>query len=65
MIVTESTTGAVFESVIVQVKLSVAVRSPSETVMVTLSVPAVPPMVPLMTPVEALIETPAGRPVAL
>ena len=66
MIVTESTTGGVFESATVQVNVSVAVAAPSETVTVTLvDARRPPPIVPLMAPVDGSIEMPAGRPVAL
>ena len=58
--------GAPAGSVTVQSNVSVSVSRPSETVTVTACTPAlVPDSVPLMTPVLALIDTPAGRPVAL
>ena len=66
LIVAVSTTGVwfVFETVHVNVSVSVAV--PSDTVIVTLWVPALVRLsVPEMTPVVGLMLTPPGRLVAL
>ncbi len=62
---TESTTGAVFDALTVQVNVSWSLALPSLTDTSTLCEPTAPAVgVPLMTPVDGSIETPAGRPVA-